>query len=103
MTGRPFILGSEAGSVTIDPSPSELVRVLVGRAEVITPEMEQSVKRQVSLLADPSPEVRTMAMERIRKYGRFSEPILKRLLENERNRETQKRIRTLIQTTSVAS
>jgi hypothetical protein len=48
--------------LTIDPTPDELVRVLVGRVEVITPEMEARV------LADPE------------SYGRFGEPILKRVL-----------------------
>jgi hypothetical protein len=48
--------------LTIDPGPDELVRVLVGRVEIITPEMEARV------LADP------------KAYGRFAEPILKRVL-----------------------
>src|SRR5205807_2731826 len=68
--------------ITIEPRPAELVRVLVGRAEVITPEMEKSVQRQVSMLGDSSPAVRESAMQTIRKYGRFSEPILKRILES---------------------
>ena len=45
--------------LTIDPKPDELVRVLVGRVEVITPELEARV------LADP------------KSYGRFAEPILR--------------------------
>src|SRR5262249_37491833 len=45
----------------IDPQPAELVRVLVGRTEVITPEMEQSVKKQVSKLNDASPKIREEA------------------------------------------
>src|SRR6266704_3240154 len=44
--------------ITIDPRPSDLVRVLVGRAELITPETKNSVKQQVSLLSDPSARVR---------------------------------------------
>jgi hypothetical protein len=84
--------------VTIEPRPAELIRVLVGRAEVITPEMEKSVQRQVSLLGDHSAEVREMAMQTIRKYGRFSEPILKRILENERDSVARERIRQLIET-----
>jgi hypothetical protein len=85
--------------VTINPRPSELVRVLVGRAEVITPEMEKSVQRQVSLLRDNSPAVRENAMREIRKYGRFSEPILKSILENENDAATRARIKRLIETT----
>ena len=82
--------------VTIDPRPAELVRVLVGRAEVITPEMERSVEQQISRLRDSSPQVRAVAMEEIRKYGRFSEPILKRLLETESDGAIRERIRKLI-------
>jgi hypothetical protein len=83
--------------ITIDPRPTELVRVLVGRAEVITPEMEKSVQTQVSMLGDPSPGVREAARQTIRKYGRFSEPILKRILENEGNELMRERIRELIE------
>jgi hypothetical protein len=83
--------------ITIDPRPTELVRVLVGRAEVITPEMEKSVQTQISLLGDPSPGVREAARQNIRKYGRFSEPILKHILETEKNESMRERIRELIQ------
>jgi hypothetical protein len=82
--------------VTIDPKPSELVRVLVGRAEVITPEMERNVQQQVSQLGDPSPQVRETAMQEIRKYGRFSEPILKRLLLTEKDASVREKIEQLI-------
>jgi hypothetical protein len=82
--------------LTIAPQPTELVRVLVGRTEVITPEMEKSVKQQVSLLGDSSPQVRDAARQNIRKYGRFSEPILKRILESERDTGLRERIRELI-------
>jgi hypothetical protein len=82
--------------VTIEPRPAELVRVLVGRAEVITPQMERSVQQQISLLRDQSPEVRENAIGEIRKYGRFSEPILKRLLEQESDARVRSRIRKLI-------
>lgn len=85
--------------ITIEPRPAELVRVLVGRAEVITPEMEKSVQRQVNRLRDPSAAVREAAKLDIRKYGRFSEPILKRLLENERNEIIRERLKQLIETT----
>lgn len=87
--------------ITIEPRPVELVRVLVGRAEVITPQMEKTVQQQLSLLHNPSPQVRENAMSEIRKYGRFSEPILKRLLADERDALVRARIRKLIGTTNV--
>ena len=83
--------------ITIEPRPAELVRVLVGRAEVITPEMEKSVRAQVKLLSDPSPQVREAAAQAIREHGRFSEPILKSIFEHEGDEVIRKRIRQLIE------
>jgi hypothetical protein len=83
--------------VTIEPRPAELVRVIVGRAEVITPQMEKSVQQQISLLRDANREVRETAMQEIRKYGRFSEPILKRLLEQENDRRVRLLMKSLIE------
>src|SRR6478672_4285440 len=84
--------------ITIDPRPDELVRVLVGRTEIITPEMEKSVREQVSRLNDPSPAVRSEAAASIKKYGRFSEPILKRMLDDESDAVLHARIKRLIET-----
>src|SRR2546421_1605762 len=82
--------------IEIDPRPDQLVRVLVGRTEVITPEMEKSVKEQVMLLIDSSPKVRAEAATAIKMYGRFSEPILKRLIEDEKDAMLRARIKRLI-------
>jgi hypothetical protein len=83
--------------ITIDPRPDELVRVLVGRTELITPEMEKSVREQVSRLRDPSPAARAEAAAAIKKYGRFSEPILKLIVEDERDKTVRARIRQLLE------
>jgi len=84
--------------ITIDPRPDELVRVLVGRTEVITPELEKSVKEQVRLLNDPSPKVRSEAAASIKQYGRFSEPILKQIMDDENDPALRARIKRLIET-----
>jgi hypothetical protein len=86
--------------ITIDPQPDELVRVLVGRTEVITPELEKSVKEQVSNLNAPSPAARAEAAAAIKKYGRFSEPILKRILADESDPTLRARIKRLIETSA---
>ena len=83
--------------ITIEPRPADLVRVLVGRAEVITPEMEKAVRAQVKLLNDPSPQVRETAAQAIREHGRFFEPILKSILENEGDEVLRSRLRQLIE------
>ncbi len=82
--------------ISIQPEPNQLVRVLVGRTELITPEMEKSVRKQVSLLRDSSKAVREQARVAIQSHGRFAEPILKRLLEDETNPTMRERIRQTI-------
>jgi len=80
--------------IAIDPKPTQLVRVLVGRAEIITPEMEKSVQQKVSMLGDP--KARGEAILAIRTYGRFSEPILERILTTEKDPVVRDLIRQLI-------
>jgi hypothetical protein len=80
----------------VEPKPKEIVRVLVGRAEVITPEMEQNVRRQVGLLKSASPEARAEAQRNLRKHGRFYEPILKSILESEKDAKARAQIQELI-------
>jgi hypothetical protein len=60
----------------IEPQPTSIVRVLVGRTELITPDAERNVSAQLLKLNDPSPSVRTAARKKIDRYGRFVESIL---------------------------
>lgn len=71
--------------LSVSPQPKQTVRVLVGRAELITPEMERDVKRQVARLKSASGKERAEAREDLKKHGRFYEPILKSILESEKN------------------
>jgi len=88
--------------ISIQPEPGQLVRVLVGRTELITPEMETSVRKQVSLLSDSSKTVRARARSAIQSHGRFAEPILKHMLEDESNPAMRKRIKQTIAASSRA-
>lgn len=80
--------------LNVNPKPKETVRVLVGRAEIITPEMERDVKQQVALLG--SAETRGEAMANLKKYGRFYEPVLRSILESEKDAIVRKQIEKLI-------
>lgn len=82
--------------LTIEPKPQEIVRVLVGRAEVITPEMEKEVKTQVGLLSSTSLSVRNEAMKNLQKHGRFYEPILKSILQKETDAKVKLQIEKLL-------
>jgi hypothetical protein len=62
--------------LTITPTPSTTVRVLVGRTELITPEMESNVTAQLQKLNDPSLTVRSAARNEIMRYGRFTEAVV---------------------------
>ena len=82
--------------LNVSPQPKQTVRVLVGRAEIITPEMERDVKRQVALLRSPSKKVRQNAAADLKEHGHFYEPILKSILESEKNSSVRKQIEKLI-------
>ena len=76
--------------LAITPEPAALVRVLVGRTELITPEMETDVTTQVVKLKDPAN--RQAALKAINKYGRFVEPILNQI----RDRNTNPQVKTAV-------
>jgi len=79
--------------IAIDPKPSELVRVLVGRMELITPEIERNVTNQITKLDSPSKTERDAALKAINKYGRFREPILTQI----RRHTSDSRVKALIE------
>lgn len=62
--------------IDINPQPDALVRVLVGRTELLTPEMEKTVVAHLKTLNDSSAEVRQTSLKEINRYGRFTESLL---------------------------
>ena len=66
--------------ITIEPRPSELTRILVGRVEIITPDLESEIRLQAAGLEGSAIDVQGAAAEIMRKHGRFAEPVLKTLL-----------------------
>lgn len=99
-----YVLPREVTDATlplkIDPQPEELVRVLVGRTELITPSMEDAVRKQVKLLSDPNPKVREQAQRELKTYGRFYEPILKRILEDETDDNVRAQVERVLKSSS---
>ncbi len=74
--------------ITISPQPDSLVRVLVGRVEVITPEKEKEVAAEITAGT-------TMAALR-KAHGRFAEPIVKRLLAHTTEAALHKQLAALL-------
>ena len=67
--------------LTLEPKPREVVRVMVGRAELITPAMEWELMKQVVHYSDKNENIRSHAIENARSLGlgRFLEPTIRRL------------------------
>ena len=60
--------------LTITPKPTKIVRVLVGRIEILTPEFMQKIQGFAArLLTDPTTE------KEIRRHGRFADGILQEM------------------------
>ena len=57
--------------LAIDPKPAEVVRVLVGRHDFLTPEQEAAADQQMKRLRAAEAE-RTAALQSLSKLGRFS-------------------------------
>lgn len=67
--------------LTVTPAPQKTVRVMVGRAEVITPAVENAVLAQLQrfIAAEPSARMQIAADARALGLGRFLEPTVRRL------------------------
>jgi hypothetical protein len=71
--------------LSIDPEPGERVRVMVARIEILTPEMEREAEDQLAAAsAGPLPG------------GRFTEALLRRVLDRAEDVRLRARIRRLI-------
>ena len=92
----PRRLTDELLPLTMEPKPAELVRVLVGRLEIITPEMEEALLGLVERLDDDEFEVREEATRELQRHGRFAEPILQRALRGADEHELRNRLQQLL-------
>ncbi|HEU0040110.1 MAG TPA: hypothetical protein VFR76_12635, partial [Verrucomicrobiae bacterium] len=63
----------------IDPQPQGLVRVMVGRAEVITPELENHLRQQLTQAQTGDAPARAQALAELKKLGRFGQPVVQRI------------------------
>lgn len=75
----------------IEPAPAELVRVMVGRVELLTAERERRTELAIRDLASPDSVARERAFATLRGEGRYVEPIIRRTLRT----STDERVRVL--------
>ncbi|MFN0059621.1 MAG: hypothetical protein ACKVX7_14285 [Planctomycetota bacterium] len=80
---RPLV--DEMLPLSITPPPAETVRVLLGRLEYLTPEVEAEVEQALIARTTGEAAGRGVADERLARLGRFLEPHLRRTLAHSRN------------------
>jgi hypothetical protein len=82
--------------IRIQPTPEQLVRVMVGRVEVLTPEREQQIERFISQLGATDFRTRQAASDGLARLGRIGEPALRRVAKTTRDDEVRARAAQLI-------
>ena len=82
----------------IAPRPDEIVRVMVGRIELLTPERERDAEKAISNLRSPDPTVREHAFATLREQGRYVEPIVRRTMLSSNEERVRQLCRRLLLT-----
>lgn len=84
--------------ITIEPRPATLVRVMVGRLELLTSERERAAETAIAGLASPDADVRAGSFATLRAQGRYVEPIVRRTLETSSDAQVRLLARRLLLT-----
>jgi hypothetical protein len=84
------------------PKPQQLVRVMVGRIELLTSQREALAESAVRSLADPSSSTREQAFDYLRNQGRYVEPIIRRVLRTTHDANVKTLCRRLLLTDFVS-
>jgi hypothetical protein len=71
--------------LTLTPAPAELTRVMVGRAEVITPQVETNLFQLLTTAQTGDTNAQTQAVSEFKHLGRFADPALRLALAHTTN------------------
>lgn len=82
----------------IEPTPKEIVRVMVGRVELLTPEREKRAAWALRDLSSSESGVREKAFSYLQEQGRYVEPIIKRVLSSTSDEKTRTMCKRLLLT-----
>ena len=83
--------------IQIKPAPNRLVRVMVGRVEVLTPERERQIEAYVNQLGSEDFHIREAGTQGLSRLGRIGEPALRRVAKTTQDPEVRARAVQLIQ------
>jgi hypothetical protein len=63
--------------LTLGPAPKQLVRVMVGRAEILPPVLEAQLSAELTKASRGDDQAKRAAVAQLKKLGRFAEPALR--------------------------
>jgi hypothetical protein len=88
--------------LTLDPKPREVVRVMVGRTEIITPAAEWELLKQIVRYSEPDSANRQQAIGKVKElgFGRFLQPAIQKVLGSRPNREFSRAAWELVNATA---
>jgi hypothetical protein len=82
--------------ITVEPKPTELSRVMVGRLEVLTPATERSIAEAIAGLGSVDAKNRATGEARLAALGRLREPVLRRIKAMTSDEGVRSRVERLI-------
>lgn len=92
----PEAMTNELLPLTIRPEPVELKRVLVARADLMTPEQTRRLEEHVRRLGGESVSEREAAQRAIENFGRFAEPALREVIRTTKHPEIRLRAQSIV-------
>ena len=82
--------------MTLDPEPRKLVRVMVGRLEMLSANREARARAAIADLASPDSSARAQAFEFLRQQGRYVEPIVRHVAKTTTDAQLKSLCRRLL-------
>jgi hypothetical protein len=84
--------------MTVQPAPRQILRVMVGRLELLSSEREHQAEAAIADLASDDTNRRAAAFTFLRYQGRYVEPIIRRVLRTSKSERVSQLGRKLLQT-----
>jgi hypothetical protein len=84
--------------MSVHPKPSSLVRVMVGRTELLTPDREARAEAAILNLTSNDAAAREKAFSFLRSQGRYVEPVVNRMLRTSRDQRVRSACGRLLMT-----
>jgi len=82
--------------LTINPTPTEIKRIMLVRVEMLNKERENIIKDWISQLADPSYKVRDTATQALMKQGRAGQALMRKSLSESKDPEVTHRLKPIL-------